>query len=364
MNLLNLNDSSLTLVTGLFIAASGLVWFAGTRLSRYADTFAEKTGIGHAIVGALLLGGITSLPEVATTITASSIGDAKIAINNLFGGVALQVTLLVVADISIGKRSLSSSLTSDSIYLQGIVGVLLLSAAVAIMVVGDLAIWHIGVGSVLIMIMFFSGFSIVSYLESIHWWTSDPERRTDIQTVKESVDPQHAASDKDKARNGLSEVLKSRLFLQLVFAALAVLVGGYFVVKSGEAIASQTGIGSSLVGAILVAISTSLPELSTTLSALKLKEYNMAFANIFGTNIFDVGLVFIADLFYTKGPILNEVSDFSIFAAVLGIALTTVYLLGLSIRYRNTLWRMGYDSMLVLAMYLSGLYVMVTVLKS
>jgi cation:H+ antiporter len=67
MNLLNLNESSLALLVGLFIAASGLVWFAGTRLSRYADTFAEKTGIGHAIVGALLLGGITSLPEVATT---------------------------------------------------------------------------------------------------------------------------------------------------------------------------------------------------------------------------------------------------------------------------------------------------------
>jgi cation:H+ antiporter len=363
MNLLNLNESSLLLVVGIFIAGAGLVWFAGTHLSQYADRFAEKTGIGHAVVGALLLGGITSLPEVATTITASSIGDAKIAINNLFGGIALQVTLLVVADIAFGKRSLSSALTSDAIYLQGIIGVLLLSIVVGIMVVSDVAIWHIGVGSVLVLIMFAGGFSIITYLESIHWWKSEPQQRTGTQAVK-ALDLEDEGVEKETNRKRLSEVVKSRMFLYLALAALAVLVGGYVVVKSGEAIASQTGIGSSLVGAILVATSTSLPELSTTISAIKLKEYNMAFANIFGTNIFDVGLVFIADAFYTKGAILNEVGGFSIFAAMLGIAVTTVYLLGLSIRYRKTFLRMGYDSLLVLAIYFSGLYVMVTVLKN
>ena len=89
----------------------------------------------------------------------------------------------------------------------------------------------------------------------------------------------------------------------------------------------------------------------------------MAFANIFGTNIFDAGLIFIADLFYMKGAILNEVGDFSIFAGVLSMALTAVYLLGLSIRNQKSFLRMGYDSWLVIVMYLSGLYVMITVLQ-
>ena len=364
MNWLNLTESSLALVVGLFIVASVLVWFAGTRLSRYADTFAEQTGIGHAVVGALLLGGITSLPEVATTITASSIGDAEIAINNLLGGIALQVTVLVIGDITLGKRSLSSVLTSDAIYVQGIVGILILSVAVAIMVVGDVAIWHVGVGSALVVIMFAGGFSFISYLESIRWWKSDPQQRTNIQNVKESLRLEESEDAEEENHKSVGDVLRSRLFLYMLLAALAVLVGGFIVVKSGEAIATRTGIGSSLVGAILVAISTSLPELSTTISAIKLKEYNMAFANIFGTNIFDAGFIFVADLFFMKGAILNEVGDFSIFAGVLSIALTAVYLLGLSIRNQKTFLRMGYDSWLVLVMYLSGLYIMITVLQA
>ena len=361
--MLDLSDSSLPLIIALFVGASALVWFAGTRLSRYADQFAERTGIGHAVVGALLLGGITSLPEVATTVTASSIGDAGIAVNNLFGGVALQVTLLVVGDITVGNRSLSSAATSRALQLHGIAGIFLLSVSAAIIVLGDASIGHIGVGSLVIFLLFVGAFSLISYLESLDWWKSNPEQRTGIQRVKESSRQREERDDKGMNHESFGEVAGSRLFLYLVLASLAVLVGGYIVVKAGEAIATQTGIGSSLVGAILVAISTSLPELSTTTSAIKLKEYNMAFSNILGTNLFDVGLIFVADLLYTKGPILNEVGDFSVFAAMLGVLLTTVYVVGLSVRYQKTFLRMGYDSIIALAIYISGLYFMVTVLQ-
>ena len=357
MNFLNLDALSLALVFAVFIAASGLVWFAGTRLSQYADRLADRTGIGHAVIGALLLGGITSLPEVATTVTASSMGDAKIAINNLFGGVALQVTVLVIGDIALGKRSLSSALTSDVIRLQGIVGILTFAIAVAVMVVGDRAILHVGIGSVLVLLTSSVGFSLITYLESIRWWESEEHAP--------KKEPSHDNEDSAVERHGSAgKVLRSNLFLKLLGAAAAVLVGGFVVVISGEAIASRTGIGSSVVGAALVALSTSLPEVSTTVAAIRLKEYNMAFANILGTNIFDGGLVFIADLFYRKGPILNEVGNFSIFAAVLGITLTTVYLLGLLVRYQKTLLRMGYDSIVVLVLYLSGLYLMISVLQN
>jgi cation:H+ antiporter len=75
----------------IFIAAAALVWFAGVRLSSYAEVISDRTGVGKAFIGALMLGGVTALPEAATTVTASVVKNAPLALNNIFGGVAMQV---------------------------------------------------------------------------------------------------------------------------------------------------------------------------------------------------------------------------------------------------------------------------------
>ena len=82
----------------VFCVGAAIVWAAGTRLSRGADAIADRTGLGQAFVGALLLGGTTSLPEIAATVSASLIRNAPIAVNNIFGGIAMQVTILAMAD--------------------------------------------------------------------------------------------------------------------------------------------------------------------------------------------------------------------------------------------------------------------------
>ena len=363
MDIFNFSEWSLVAIVLTFTAASGLVWFSGTRLSRYAEELVKRTGIGRVVVGTLLLGGVTSLPEVATTVTASTTGNSVIAINNLFGGVALQVTILAIADITVGKRALSSLIGSRAVELQGVMGIALLSVSAAIILIHDLPVAHVGVGSALIFLLFVTCFFFISYLESIHWWDVVPEHRISLKSVKERLsEPSQKDDNPNDSQPAMTsgEVFRSRLFLYLLLSSLAVLIGGYLVVRSGEAIASKTGIGSGLIGAILIAFSTSLPELSTTLSAVRLKEYKLAFSNIFGTNILTIGLVFIADLFFLEGAILNEVNAFSAFAALLGLIATAIYLIGLSMRFKRTFLNMGYDSLLVLITYLAGVYIMFT----
>jgi cation:H+ antiporter len=70
----------------LFAAAAALVWIGGVRLTGYAKTIAERTGAGEAFIGILLLGAVVSLPEMATTVAAAAMGDAKLAVNTLLGG--------------------------------------------------------------------------------------------------------------------------------------------------------------------------------------------------------------------------------------------------------------------------------------
>ena len=87
---------SLWLNLAIFAASAAVVWVAGTRVAELADVIARRTGLGHAVVGLLLLAGITSLPEIAVTVTASAGGNPQLAVNNLLGSVAMQVAILAV----------------------------------------------------------------------------------------------------------------------------------------------------------------------------------------------------------------------------------------------------------------------------
>lgn len=141
-------------------------------------------------------------------------------------------------------------------------------------------------------------------------------------------------------------------------AAGAILAAGFALAGTREALAEQTGLGASFVGMLLGGIATSLPEVSTTIAAVRLAQYKMAFADAFGTNLFSTMLLFVADLAYPGGPILNEVDRFSLFAMLLGILLTAVYLAGFVERHHKTMLRMGIDSIIVLVAYSGGLVVL------
>lgn len=373
MGVIEFNELALGMLLVVFAIAAGIVWFAGTKLSQYGDLIAKKTGTGDVIIGTLLLGGVTSLPEIVTTISASAMGHPQIALNNLFGGVALQATILVVGDALIKKQAISSLIDSAVVKAQGFVVIILLAGAAGAMVINEPKFLHLGVGSILIFIFFVSGFYLVNYLQAIHWWQTDPDIRDDIDSVKDYVDKKYneerrkeaklktdhgQVTERPEEKESFADIAKSKIGLYVLLCSIGILLAGYTLVNTGEAIAEKTGISTSLIGAILVAIATSLPELSTTISAVGLGEYRLAFSNIFGTNIFTVGFVFLADVCYLEGPILDEGDAFAIFGALLGIVLTAIYLLGLSIRLKKTVLGLGIDSLLVLLFYLAGVAVL------
>ena len=148
----------------------------------------------------------------------------------------------------------------------------------------------------------------------------------------------------DRGGPGLAQII-----WLTALAAAAVLAAGTVLAFSAHALAEQTGLGSGPVGLLFDGVATSLPELSATISSVRLKQYETAFYDAFGTNLASVVLLLLADVLYAGGPILNEVGRFSTFAVLLGIVLTAIYLAGLVARPRRPLWRMGIDSATVLA---------------
>lgn len=347
--MLDFTGFGLPINLALFAVAAAAVWMAGTRLSHYADAIAQKTGAGQAIVGLLLLAGVTSLPEIGVTATSALAGDKSLALNNLFGSIAMQVAILAVIDFFIGRRALTASVPEPSLMLQGSLNVLLLGLAGAGMVVGDILFFGVGVWSTVCLFAYVGGVWILSRAEGRRPWLA--ARHGEVE--------QDLIDERQQARGGDSEDASLRAsVVKTAIAAAIILVSGFVLSRSGSAIAESTGLGGSFVGFVLLAISTSLPELSTALSAARLGRFTMAISDILGTNIINVGLVFLIDVFATGEPALAIADDFARLGVMLSIMLTSLFLIGLAERRNKTVARMGLDSVAVLITYAVGVVIL------
>lgn len=350
MHLLGLAHRPIWFSVVAFAVAAFFVWGAGTRISRYLGSISDLTGIGGGFLGLVLLGSITSLPEAATVTTASIAGDAPLAVNNLLGSAAINIVLLAVADAFLGPRALTSVIGAPTPLLQGVLSVLVLAFVVVGITAGDVAIAGVGMWSLILVGLYFFSVWLTSKYQHRRPWqpAGDAGSRKTSGNADESG---RSSGGEDQARGG-SIVL---LTVKSTAAALVILAAGFVLAQSGSAIAQKTGIGSGLIGLVLVGFATSLPELSSIRSAMQEERYRMVLGDIFGTNIFNLTLIFLADLFFAGPPVLGQSGPFEAVATLLAMILTCIYLIGLLERQDKTLWRMGYGSVAVVIVYVAGL---------
>lgn len=327
---------------GLFIAAGVVVWFAGSRLARYADAFAEKTGIGRVAVGMMLLGGVTSLPEITIATTSTLQGTPLLAITDVLGSAALNIVILAIADASFGRGALTSVQGSARVMLQAVLGIVVMACAVGAYVAGDVLVLGMGIWSWLMLGV---------YLGSVFMMTTGGKREAWAPAKK---DENESKQQDDEAEQW---TLK-RLIGLIVLAAAAILVAGVTLAQTGAALAEQSGLGLSFFGAVFLAMTTSLPEVSMTIALARRGQYEMALAGIFGTNLFNVTIIVLVDALHPGEPILPEVGRPASVGALLGIVLTSIYLVGLIERRDRAVLRMGYDSIAVMLTYAAGLVVL------
>lgn len=340
----------------IFAVAAVAIWIAGTRLERVVDVIARRTGLGQAFSGMVLLAAATSLPELATTITAVGVlDDATLATNNLLGGVAMQTAIIAIADAAKRHRGALTFFSPRFVLLvQGVGLVILLQLAVGAIVsrgtptLGPISAWTLFLGLGYVAIMY-----LVYRDRGNQRWT--PERIDDVpaELREQPEDADVAEEDRDPRSN-------LRIWLSFAGLGVAVLVGGYVATQSAEVLAHQTNLGSAFVGATLLAIATSLPEISTTVSAVRGKRYTAAISNIFGSNAFDVTLLVLADALHGKGTIFaaDGGGRTTILVAAIGTTMTCIYLWGLMERDDRSIAGIGLDSAAAVVAYLGGMTVL------
>jgi cation:H+ antiporter len=333
----------------LFVLASAVIWWAGTRLERDADVISRRTGLGSAFTGMLLLAGATSLPVVATTVTAVGIlGNPTLGVYNLLGGVALQTGILAVADAFTRKRGALTFFTPRFVLLiEGIGLLVLLQLAVAgiatrgLPTVFSISVWLIALALAYVGVMYL----VYRYRGQARWTPT----RADDSPDEELADTSPSSTDERSTR---------AVWSAFVAMSLLVLIGGWLAAQTADVLAEQTGLGSAFLGATLLAAATSLPELSTTIAAVRSDRYTVAVSNVFGSNAFDVALLFLAELLYRDGTILEGVEMSVVFVATIGMLMTCIYLWGLMERENRTVLRVGWDSAAISLVYVGGMTVL------
>ncbi len=346
MPLLAFEGLPIWLNLALFAATSAGVWLAGTRLCHYADAIADRKRIGKAMMGFVFLAAATELPEVVTTIVGSMAGEARLVLNNMFGGITMQTAILAVADAAVPMVTLTSYPRNSTPALEGILLILLLALLLAVSALGDAVLfWNVGIGSVIFAFSYAGTIALLRNFDQEEPWLP-------VEVLEEAAVPLAETT----ARN-LDAIPMSRLAWMSLAATLVILVCGVMLVNLAKTLAVQTGWGTSFIGVTLLAASTSLPELSTTIAAVRLGAFTMAISNIFGSNLIMIALLLPADIFYTQGVLLDQIDATATFALISGLIVSSVYVAGLLLRNRKRVLGMGIDSVIVLVIYSASLVV-------
>jgi cation:H+ antiporter len=342
---LNFTAWPLWAILALFGVSAAVIAVVGVRIARVADRLADVTGWGEAIFGAVLLGGATSLPGIVTSVTTAWQGHPELSVSNAIGGIAAQTAFLALADMSYRHANLEHAAASIENLVQGALLVTLLALPLAAMGGPEFAIGGIHPASLLILAGYIFGLRLTSQARATPLWYPRKTRETRLD------EPHHAVQQADQ-----SAMIK--LWAEFALLALLIATAGYLVAQTGILIAARTGLSETVVGGLFTALATSLPELVTAIAAVKQGALTLAVGDIIGGNSFDVLFLAFADVSYREGSIYHAITHRQLFIIAMTQVMTGILLLGLLRREKSGFANIGFESVLVLACYLSAVGVL------
>jgi cation:H+ antiporter len=318
----------------VFLVSGAAVAGAGVRLAKDGDTIAEGTGLGGMWVGAILIAGATSLPELTTDIHAVLQGNPGLAIGDLFGSNMANMLVLAVADLfSRQGRMLTRVVVNQT--LVATLAILLTSLAV----IGTLsrAGAVVGFGWPALAI----GFTYFAGMRLLH---------------RNRAEPPFATGEEVAAARRASRAGLRRAMIGFGLAAVVILMAAPFLAASTATIAEQLGISKGFAGMVLLALTTSLPEMVVTWTCIRVGAYDLAVGNLFGSNCFNMAAILPLDIVYGSGSILAAVPFELTIGGLFAILLMALAVLDVLNKSERRFWIIEPGPAFMVLAYFAGLY--------
>ncbi|RMG95187.1 MAG: sodium:calcium antiporter [Chloroflexi bacterium] len=318
-----------------FLLSAAVVVFAAIKLAEYGDIIAVRTRLGGVFVGTIFLAGATSLPELLTSISAFRAGVPDLAAGNFFGSNMVNMLLLALVDLINYQVPLLRRIAISHALTAALTTVLMLIAIISIMADVNLMLGWMGVDSLLLIFLYFWGV-----------WLIQRENNSGVQVEGVSMEP---AEGFPTLRKGVLGFAGTAVLLILVVPQL---------VQASNEIAAITGLGSGFVGTALLSLVTSLPELLAALAAMRINAFDMAVGNLFGSSVFNMLALGIADVFYLNGRFLGDIDPDFALVGLLGLLLINMALVGNLARVERKVLFVELDTLAILITYLLGMYLL------
>jgi cation:H+ antiporter len=321
------------------IICAVLIFWAGALLSKYGDVIAEKTGLGRAWIGAILIAGVTSLPELASGVTAVAwLNVPNLAAGAVLGSCLFNLALIAMIDLAYQPGRVLAKAQEVHI-LSGGLGVLMLGLVTIGVLIGPVlngfGLFGISILSIIILFLYAVGGKMIAGLEK--------ERAGEVL-------------EKEAVEGGYARISAQRAVLVFILSGLAVVALGIWLALIGDRLAATTGLSRSFIGNLFLALTTSLPEIAASLAAIRLGAIDLAIGNVLGSNLFNITLFFIYDIADGSGNFWASLTNANAFAAVMTIMMTGVVIISLMYRASpKTPYRISWDGIAIAAMYVGSI---------
>lgn len=314
-----------------FVLCACVILYAGSQLSRHGDVIAEKTGLGGNWVGLVLLATVTSLPELITGVSAVTLNDLPdMAVSGTLGSCMFNMMVIAALDTLSRQRPVSHKVHQGHIISAGF-GIVLIGFAAIDILFGK----HLPILTYLNSIDPISLVYIVVYLIAMKLIYSYESHR-----VEEFV------GEVAEANNLENKSLIRSISVFILNSALVV-AAACFLPGLGEQIAKMTGWGESFIGSSFIAITTSLPEIAVSIAAARIGAFDMAVANLLGSNLFNVVILAVIDFCYLKGPLLQSVSQSNTLTALTAMIAMGITVIGLTYKSEKKFLFVGGDAIAI-----------------
>jgi cation:H+ antiporter len=317
---------------GIQCAVAALVIvLAGVRLARYGDIIGEKTGLGRSWIGVVLLAATTSLPELFSGFGATALAALPdIAVGDVLGSCMFNLLILSFMD-ALQREPISARAHQGHALSMGF-GLLLLGIA-GVGLVADRSVpplgW-IGVTSPALVALYLVAMRVI--------FAHEQHRRVrESQAVAEALQ--------------YGEFPLRSALLHYTIAAVAVVAAALWLPQLGAELARQTGLGEAFVGSLFIAVTTSLPEVVVSLAAVRIGALDMGIGNVLGSNLFNLLILGLDDVFYRQGPLLAEAGTSHGVSIVAIVMMNALFLIGLTYKAMTKRFVVTWDSGAIAAVY-------------
>ncbi len=321
-----------------FLAVALVIVLAGMRLARYGDVLGEKTGLGRSWIGVVLLAATTSLPELFTGFGATALSPLpNIAIGDVLGSCMFNLLILSFMD-AIQPEPISARAHQGHVLSIGF-GLLLLGIAGLGLLAGGRApaVGWVGLPSLGL---------IVVYLVAMRLVFSHERHRRARETQEVADELQYAD-------------LTLRSTVVRYAAAAVVVVGAALMLPGlGEDLARQTGLSRTFVGSLFIAITTSLPEVVVSLAAVRIGAIDLAVGNVLGSNLFNLMILGLDDVFYRQGPLLADADPSHGVTVLAVVTMNALFLIGLTYRVVTKRFMVTWDTGTIAGVYVAAITLM------